>query len=74
MRNKLLLCLALVLGGLFPALSARAESIWTQLDSTNLNNQPLAFTIETKTTKDDVIFFVRIESKAELFRHFLTPI
>jgi hypothetical protein len=71
MKPKLLLCLALVLSGLFTALSARAGSMWTQLDSANLNTQRLGFTIKTEKAKDGLHFVVTIESKDATISPFL---
>ena len=71
MKFKIILCLALVLSGLFPALSARAASMWTQLDSHNLNNQRLAVTIKTEKTKDGLRFLVTVESKEATVSPFL---
>ena len=71
MKLKLILGLALILSGLFPALSARAGSMWTQLDSTNLNNQRLAFTIKTEEAKDGLHFVVTVESKDATISPFL---
>jgi hypothetical protein len=71
MKPKLILCLALVLSGLFHPLSAQAVSMWTQLNSTNLNNQRLAFTIKADKTENGVHFRVTIESKSATLSKFL---
>ena len=64
MKPKLLLGLALVLSGLFQASSAHAVSMWTQLDTTNLNSQRLVFKIKTEKADDSVRFQIQIEPKS----------
>src|ERR1017187_4550109 len=71
MKSKIILCLALVLSGLLSTLSARAGSMWTQLNSTNLNNQRLAFSIKTEKVKDGLHFLVTVESKEATLSMFL---
>lgn len=44
--------------------SAVAGSFWTQLNSRNIDSQPLAFKVKTeKTPQGGVLFYVYIESK-----------
>ena len=55
----------------FAALSASAASMWTQLDSTNINNQRLTFSVKAEKENDDVRFQVSVESKSAVLSSFL---
>jgi hypothetical protein len=56
--------ISIALAVLFTAFSATAASFWTQLNSGNINNQPLAIEVKTETTpRGGMLFYVYIDPK-----------
>jgi hypothetical protein len=70
MKSKLVLCLALVLSGLFSALSARAEMDIFQISPTNVSDSP----VSVQVTKVDfgerfTVFYKTNETSSDKFLH-----